>query len=76
MLAGQAWQVIFGMPQIAVIMGCLIPIAGIIASYWYKAQKLQSENELKRAMVERGLSVDEIERIMAAQAEEPRDSDR
>ena len=80
MLAGQGWHVIFGMPQIAVIMGCLvgclIPIAGIIANYWYKAQKVRSVNELKRTMVDRGLSVDEIERILAAQAEEPRDSRR
>ena len=73
MLAGQAWQGIFEMPQIAIIMGCLvgclIPIVGIIAFYWYKAQKVRSENELKRTMVDRGMSADEIERILAAQAE-------
>ena len=76
MLAGQAWHVIFGMPQIAVIMGCLIPIVSVIASAWYKAQKVRSEHELKRTLVERGLSVDEIERIIAASAKEPRDSGR
>ncbi len=75
MLVGQAWQVIFGMPQIAVIMGCLIPIVSIIAYFWYMAQKVRSEHELKRKLVDRGLSVDEIERIIAAQAKEPRDSD-
>ncbi len=73
MLAEQAWQVIFGMPQIAIIMGCLIPIVSIIASFWYKAQKVRSEHELKRKLVDRGLSVDEIERIIAAQAKEPED---
>ena len=76
--AGHAWQGLFEMPQIAIVMGCLvgclIPIAGIIAFYWYKAQQVRSENELKRTMVDRGLSVDEIERIIAAQAKEPRDS--
>ena len=66
MLAASGWHVIFGMPQIAIIMGCLIPIAGVIATYWAKAQKVQSDNMLKRSLVERGLSVDEIERIMAA----------
>ena len=75
MLAGQAWHVIFGMPQIAVIMGCLIPIVSVIGGYWYKVQKVRSENELKRTLVERGLSVDEIERIITAQAKEPNDSD-
>ena len=70
MLAGQFWQYIFGMPQVVIIMGCLVPIVGIIASYWYKAQKLRHENNLKRTMVERGMSVDEIERIMAAKSDE------
>lgn len=74
MLAEQLWHKIFGMPQIAVIMGCLIPITGIIASYWYKAQKLRSEHELKRTLAERGMPADEIERIIAAQAKEPSDS--
>ena len=74
MLAEQTWQVIFGMPQIAIIMGCLIPIVSVIASYWYKAQKVRSEYELKRTLVDRGMSADEIERIIAAQGKEPRDS--
>ena len=73
MLTGQAWQGIFEMPQIAVIMGCLIPIAGMIAGYWYKAQKVRSEHELKRTLVDRGLSVDEIERIIAVRPKEPPD---
>ena len=75
MLAGQDWHVIFGMPQIAIIMGCLIPIVSIIASYWFKAQKERSTNELKRTLVDRGMSADEIERIIAAQAQEPHDAD-
>ena len=73
MLAEQAWQVVFGMPQIAIIMGCLIPIVSIIANFWYMAQKVRSEHELKRTLVGRGLSVDEIERIIAARPKEPRD---
>ncbi len=77
MLAEQFWHGLFEMPQIAIVMGCLvgllIPIAGIIAFYWYKAQQVRSENELKRTMVDRGMSADEIERVIAAQGEEPRD---
>lgn len=74
MLAEKGWQVIFGMPQIAIIMGCLIPIVSVIANYWFKAQKTQSENVLKRTLVERGLSASEIERIMAAGNEEESDA--
>ena len=66
MLASNLWESAFQMPQIAVIMGCLIPIAGIISSYWYKAQKLRSEHDLKRTLIKSGASADEIERILAA----------
>ena len=75
MLAGQIWHKIFEMPQILFIIGCLIALAAILGSFWYKAQKLQSENALKRMLAERGLSADEIERIIAAQAKEPSNSD-
>ncbi len=54
------------MPQIAVIMGCLIPIAGVICAAWYKTQKARSDNELKHVLVQRGMSADEIERIVSA----------
>ncbi len=80
MLAAQGWERLLELPQIAIVcglaIGCLIPIAGIIASFWYKAQKVQSDNALKRTMIERGMSVDEIERVIAAQPEDPRDSRR
>lgn len=60
------WESLFQMPQIAIVMGCLIPIVGIITSYWYKAQKMRAEHRLKRTLAERGMSADEIERIVAA----------
>ncbi len=68
MLAANIWELIFRMPQIAVIMGCLIPIVGIISGYWYKAQKVRAEHDLKRMLAERGMSADEIERIVAARS--------
>ncbi len=80
MLAAEAWEKVFDLPQIAIVgglaIGCLVPIAGIISSYWFKVQKVRSENALKRTMVERGMSVDEIERVIAAQGLEPRDPRR
>lgn len=76
MLADQGWQQLFEMPQLVIILVFLLPIVGIIAFYWYKAQEARSRNELKQTLVDRGLSVDEIERILAARPEEPRDSRR
>ncbi len=60
------------LPQIALAMSMLIPIAGIICSYWFKAQKVRSENALKRAMVERGMSANEIVQVLAAEVTDPR----
>ena len=47
-------------------MGCGIPIVAIVATFWYKIAKTTSENELKRTLAERGMSADEIERVVAA----------
>ena len=81
MLAEQIWPYIFGLPQLALLMSCAIAMSGIIAYYWYKTQKEhatsdaeRSANELKRSMVERGMSADEIERILSAGV--PRDMHR
>ena len=41
-----------------------LPIVSIVAGVWYKAQKVTSENALKRSMVERGMSADDIERVL------------
>ena len=66
MWIAQGWHTIFQMPQIAVIMGCLVPIVGVIAHFWYKGHKARSDNDLKRALVEQGMSVEEIEQILSA----------
>jgi hypothetical protein len=61
-LAGFDWTA----DQLGIIMGCGIPIVAIIGFFWYKTAKTTSENELKRTLVERGMSAEEIERIVAA----------
>lgn len=45
-----------------------VPICAILGGFWFKSQKLQSDNELKRTMVQRGMSVEEIERVLAAKS--------
>ena len=68
MLAESIWSMVFRIPQLPIILGCLIPIVAIIASAWYKVQRVRSETELKRTLVERGMSVEQIERVIAARA--------
>jgi len=66
MLADTAWSTLFQLPQIAIVMGCLTGIAVIIGVCWIQVEKTKSKNELKRSMVERGMSAEEIERIIEA----------
>ena len=66
MLAYSFWESIFHIPQLPIIMGCLIPIVAIIGHFWYEAQKNKNDNDLKRRMLERGMSAEEIERVISA----------
>lgn len=44
----------------------LVPIVAVVAYFWYEVSKTRSDNELKKRMIERGMSVDEIERVLGA----------
>ena len=68
MLAEGVLHQIFQMPQFVILMGMSIPIIGIVAGVWCKVHKIRSENELKRSMVERGMSVEEMERVLAVRS--------
>ena len=43
-----------------------LPVFTVIGHYCHKISKTNSDNELKRRLVERGFSVDEIERVINA----------
>jgi len=43
-----------------------VPIVAIAGKFWAQVQQRRSDNNLKRAMIDRGMSVEEIERVMAA----------
>ncbi len=61
-------EIVWSVPTISIVMGCAIPIVAIVSAAWYKITKVTSENDLKRRMVERGMSVDEIERVLATRS--------
>lgn len=62
MLAEFPWNA----DMLGIVMGCGIPIVAIVGYFWYKVAKTTSENELKRTLAERGMSAEEIERVVAA----------
>jgi hypothetical protein len=69
-MAGLIEQVLASKDGVAivavVVMFGVVPLAAIAGSVWHEIVKTRSENELKQSMIERGLSVEEIERVMRA----------
>jgi len=59
-------EIVWNKQTIAVIGTFAVPLAAIIGMAWYKMNKVRFEIDLKRSMVERGMSADEIERVIAA----------
>ena len=67
-------EIVWNERTLGTLLGCGIPLAAIIGTFWYLGQKSsseRSENELKQRMVERGMSADEIERVLAAHGSAP-----
>lgn len=61
-------EIVWDKEMLGVVMVFAIPLAAIIGGVWVKLERARSENELKRSMVERGMSVEEIERVIAAKS--------
>lgn len=63
---------------IAVLGTMLIPIVAIISCYWHHVRKAeleaairQAEIELKRELVQKGMSADEIARVVGSHTSDP-----
>ena len=55
----------FAIPIVAIVVGVGVPV---IAAYWCELEKHREDCNLKRTMIGRGMSVDEIERVLAAKS--------
>ena len=67
------WQTLFRNPDtagIVCVFGMIVLCVAIpvIASTWRQAAKDRVDADLKRSMIERGMSVEEIERVLAAKS--------
>jgi len=58
-------EIIWNEKSLAVLMVFSVPIVAIIAGAWVGIERMRSQNDLKRSMVERGMSVEEMERVLA-----------
>jgi hypothetical protein len=59
-------EIIWDKNTIAVVCVFAVPIVAIIAVFWSQVESHKADNELKRTMIERGMSAEDIERVMAA----------
>ena len=62
-------EIVWNESTLAVAGVFAIPIVAIAATFWADVQRHRSDNNLKRSMVERGMSPEEIERILSAKVE-------
>jgi CheY-specific phosphatase CheX len=64
------WSVLFSNPfgwlSVAVVAGVIGSIAGSIATNWRKVRESEHAISLKQSMIDRGMSADEIERVLNA----------
>jgi len=49
---------------LGVVMTMSIPIIAILGGVWMQVEKTRSSNDLKRSMIDRGMSVEEMERVL------------
>jgi hypothetical protein len=57
-------EIVWDKQTLGVVLGCGLPIVFILAIAWYKVERMRSADALKRQMVERGMSAEEIERVI------------
>ncbi len=61
------WQGVFSRVEItAVFFGCMMGAVAIAIGTWQKIEKMRAEAQLKQSMINRGMSADEIERVIKA----------
>ena len=61
-------EIVWDKQTLAVVFGCSIPIIAIIAGSWFSIEKMKSNNALKRDMIGRGMSAEEIQAVLSAEA--------
>jgi hypothetical protein len=61
------WEKIFSnIGNIVVILAMSIPIIAVVGHYWSEVLKNRDNNQLKKSMLERGMSAQEIEQVINA----------
>jgi hypothetical protein len=59
-------EIIWDQNSIAVVCVMAVPILVMFSLAWVQVERRKSDNALKQSMVERGMSAEDIERVIAA----------
>jgi hypothetical protein len=62
-------EIFWNQDTLAIVMIFGLPVMIVVAVLWHRTECHRSDNELKRSMVERGFTADEIERVIAVAPE-------
>jgi hypothetical protein len=60
------WNRLLQADVIVPLGGCVIGLAAVIGHYWLNGVRARENAELKRAMIERGMTPEDIERVIHA----------
>ena len=71
--SGSFWQTLFSHQDTAVAFGVYSMIVlcvaiPVIVSAWQKVARIRADADLKQSMIERGMSAEEIERVLKAKS--------
>ena len=57
-------EIVWNQQTVGIVMTMSVPIVAILAGTWMQVEKTRSRNDLKRSMIERGMSIDEMQRVL------------
>ena len=61
------WDKLFSnSDNLAVFLALMIPIVAVVGHYWHEVLKHRADNELKKSLIERGMSAEDIQQVMDA----------
>ena len=63
------WNMFLYQPKVMIPLGAMVMgVLIVLIASWRRVAEHQADTDLKRTMIERGMSVDEIERVLKAQS--------
>jgi len=59
-------EIVWNQNTLGVLGAFSVPICAILGGCWIAVEKIRADSHLKSAMIQRGMSVEEIERVLSA----------